>query len=166
MPTTKKTIKKDGDDATGETKPVKAPVVKHATAAKAAPTGEYLYARGRRKRAVATIKFWAVGNGEMTVNGHPAKEYFKLFDQQDDAVAPLKAVGLEEATVVVRVSGGGPRGQAEAVRLAVARALLKVNEEHRKSLKKLGFLTRDPREKERKKYGLKKARKAPQWAKR
>lgn len=131
------------------------------------PVGTYIYARGRRKAATATAKMWTTGKGEITVNEQPYKKFFKTFDLQDDVMAPLKAVGLEEtATVEIRVSGGGPRGQAEASRLAISRCLLKVNEELRKTLKPLGYLKRDPREKERKHYGLKKARKAPQWAKR
>jgi small subunit ribosomal protein S9 len=134
--------------------------------AAAAPEGRYTYSLGRRKRATATAKLWQGGSGEITVNDQPYNKYFKVYDQQEDVLAPLKAVGMEGNTVAIRVSGGGPRGQAEACRHALSRILVKINEENKTTLKKLGFMTRDPREKERKHYGLKKARKAPQWAKR
>jgi small subunit ribosomal protein S9 len=151
------------------------PVVKRAAPAKKAdsekkavvtPEGRYTYSLGRRKTATATAKLWQGGTGEVTVNGQAYNKYFKTFDHQNDVVAPLKAMAIEGATVAIRVSGGGPRGQAEACRLAISRILVKMNEENKGTLKKLGFMKRDPREKERKHYGLKKARKAPQWAKR
>lgn len=159
---------------TNENEAAAKPAVKRAAPAKKAaeekkvvtPEGTYTYSLGRRKTATATAKLWPGGTGEVTVNGQPHDKYFKTFDQQNDVVAPLKAMGMEGNTVIIRVSGGGPRGQAEACRLAVSRILVKLNEENKKTLKKLGFMTRDPREKERKHYGLKKARKAPQWAKR
>lgn len=144
----------------------KAPAAKAEKAVVAVPEGRYTYSLGRRKTATATAKLWQGGTGEVTVNGQPYNKYFKTFDQQNDVVAPLKAIGMEGNTVAIRVSGGGPRGQAEACRHAISRILVKINEENKAPLKKLGFMTRDPREKERKHYGLKKARKAPQWAKR
>lgn len=127
----------------------------------------YFYAVGRRKRAVSQTRLWPDQKKiEVTVNGKNYGEYFTVYDLREACVAPLKAIGMEGAKVEAKVSGGGMRGQAEAVRLGVSRALLLVNPDHRMILKKLGFLTRDPREKERKKYGLKKARRAPQWSKR
>ncbi len=126
----------------------------------------YIYAVGRRKRAVAQVRLYPEGKGEITVNGKDYKDYFPVYALREAVMAPLTTVGLENIKIDAKVSGGGVRGQAEAVRLGVSRALLLVNADWRASLKKQGFLTRDPREKERKKPGLKKARRAPQWAKR
>ncbi len=128
----------------------------------------YYYAIGRRKRAVAQVKLYPEQKKlEVTVNGKALPDYFPVIDMREAVKAPLKAVGLDETVKVeVKVSGGGQRGQAEAVRHGIARALLLINPDYRLTLKKLGFLTRDPREKERRKYGLKKARRAPQWSKR
>ena len=121
---------------------------------------------GRRKSAAARVQI-SKGEGKITVNGQDLKEYFGYFEFQDAIVSPLKALAKEkDLDVSVVVRGGGKKGQAMAVQLGVARALLKWNEEFRKTLKTLGYLTRDPRVKERKKFGLKKARKAPQWSKR
>lgn len=134
---------------------------------KAANGDGYFYAVGRRKRAVATVKLWLAGKGEAKVNEKAYAAYFPVGELADAVTAPLKAVGLDgKADLSIRVSGGGPRGQAEAARMGVARALLKANPDYRGSLKPLGYLTRDPREKERKKPGLRKARRAPQWSKR
>jgi len=126
----------------------------------------YVYAIGRRKRAIAQVKLWVDGKGEITVNGMEFKKYLPTFEMQAAVLDPLQAVGMDKANVEAKVLGGGTRGQAGAIRLGIARALLIINPEFRASLKKQGMLTRDPREKERKKPGLKKARKAPQWAKR
>ncbi|OIO51591.1 MAG: 30S ribosomal protein S9 [Parcubacteria group bacterium CG1_02_58_44] len=128
----------------------------------------YYFAVGRRKRAVSKTKLWTDGKKlEITVNGRDFKEYFPVFDLQEAVLAPLRTVGLDGVSKVeAQVEGGGMRGQAEAVRLGISRALLVFNADLRSSLKVEGFLTRDPREKERKKYGLKRARRAPQWSKR
>jgi len=128
----------------------------------------YYYAVGRRKRAVAQTKLWPEQKKtEIMVNGKDYTAYFMVYEQREAVVAPLKAVGMDEnSKIEVKVSGGGMRGQSEAIRLGVSRALLLINPEYRLTLKKLGFLKRDPREKERRKYGLKKARRAPQWSKR
>jgi small subunit ribosomal protein S9 len=126
----------------------------------------YFFAIGRRKRAVAQTKLWLGNKLQISVNGQDYEKYFPIYELRQALLAPLKAVGLDEVKIEVKILGGGQRGQAEAVRLGIARALLLVNADHRLTLKKLGFLTRDPREKERKKFGLKKARRAPQWAKR
>ncbi|MBI4280755.1 30S ribosomal protein S9 [Candidatus Uhrbacteria bacterium] len=128
---------------------------------------EYLSATGRRKEAVALVRLFRRGSGKMTVNDKEYQIYFPRYDLRETMIAPLRAVGQQDLLDVwARVRGGGMRGQAEAIRLGIARALLKQNPTFRISLKRLDFLRRDPREKERKKYGLKKARRAPQWAKR
>ncbi len=141
-----------------------------AVAAAAAPVkvaGGYIYALGRRKRAIAQTKLWTTGKGAITVNDRPYTQYFPVAELRDALVAPLKAVGQDDkVTIALSVRGGGLRGQSEAARLGISRALLILNPTYRQSLKQLGFLTRDPREKERKKYGFKKARKGSQWAKR
>ena len=130
-------------------------------------TGKYVYALGRRKRGVAQVRIYLEGSGKIVVNSKPMKDYFPVADLQDAVMVPLKAVGMDATTdVVASAHGGGIRGQADAVKLGIARALLVHNPDFRATLKPLGVMTRDPREKERKKYGLKKARKAPQWAKR
>jgi len=121
---------------------------------------------GRRKSASARVKI-DKGSGKVVVNGQEMKNYFPHFILQETVLAPLKAVAKEkDLDCSVRVVGGGKQGQATAVQLGIARALVLWNEDFRKSLKTLGLLTRDPRVKERKKFGLKKARRAPQWAKR
>ena len=138
---------------------------KHHTSHEA--TGKYVYALGRRKSGVAMVRVYLSGKGVITVNSKPMKEFFPVEDLQDAILVPLKAVGMDATTdVVASTHGGGIRGQADAVKLGIARALLVHNPDFRATLKPLGVLTRDPREKERKKYGLKKARKSPQWAKR
>lgn len=135
-------------------------------AAKPANRESYYYAHGRRKSAVATVRLYK-GKGEITVNDKPAAEYFNNRTLMRTIEAPLVLAGQNNTTrAVVRVSGGGSRGQAEAVSLALARSLVVMSEDFRSTLRKGGFLTRDAREKERKKYGLKKARKAPQFSKR
>jgi small subunit ribosomal protein S9 len=121
---------------------------------------------GRRKESIARVRLMA-GKGEITVNGRKLDEYFgteilKVIVNQPFAVT--NTVGKYD--VIVKVTGGGYTGQAGAIRHGIARALLEANSEYRPVLKTNGFLTRDPRMKERKKYGLKKARKAPQFSKR
>jgi small subunit ribosomal protein S9 len=121
---------------------------------------------GRRKKAVIQVKL-TPGRGEIIVNGRPLTEYFPHFEWQDLVRAPLTAVGQEKKfNIAARAKGGGIKGQAEALRLAIARALVKENAELRATLKRIGFLSRDARVKERKKYGRKKARRSPQWSKR
>jgi small subunit ribosomal protein S9 len=121
---------------------------------------------GRRKAASARVKV-DKGSGVIVVNGKPMAQYFPYFEQQEVILAPLKALAKDkDLDFSVKVAGGGSKGQAIAVQLGIARALLKWNEDFKKTLKTLGFLTRDPRIKERKKPGLKKARRAPQWSKR
>ncbi|HBR80750.1 MAG: 30S ribosomal protein S9 [Candidatus Uhrbacteria bacterium GW2011_GWE2_45_35] len=121
---------------------------------------------GRRKEAVVQIKLIG-GTGKITVNEKPVNEYFAHIEYQNLINAPFAATGTEKSfDVAARAKGGGIKGQAEALQLAIARALIKENAELRATLKKLGFLSRDPRVKERKKYGKKKARRSPQWSKR
>ncbi|HOT91427.1 MAG TPA: 30S ribosomal protein S9 [Anaerolineae bacterium] len=122
---------------------------------------------GRRKTASARVRLHAGGNGQFVVNGRPYQEYFCREIDIQNAVMPLKLTHTEsQFDITVLVEGGGITGQAEAVRLGIARALLKVDPEFRALLRQAGLLSRDAREKERKKPGLKRARKAPQYTKR
>lgn len=125
----------------------------------------YSYGVGRRKEARATVKVYSE-SGPIVVNGKRVEEFFP--SQLHEVVSsPLSLLGLVAThRVEARVSGGGVRGQAEAVRLGIARALLEEDSTWKKSLRSNGLVTRDPRAKERKKYGLKRARRAPQWTKR
>jgi small subunit ribosomal protein S9 len=122
---------------------------------------------GRRKSAVARVRL-VPGSGQMIVNKRPGDHYFNFNAGYISAAkAPLETLGLEnEYDILVNAHGGGLTGQSDAVRLGVARALCQLDPENRKPLKVEGYLTRDPRAKERKKYGLHKARKAPQYSKR
>jgi small subunit ribosomal protein S9 len=127
----------------------------------------FVAAVGRRKEAVARVRLQKQGSGNITVNGRPVEQYFTTMDFRQPVLQPLQLAGLEkEFDVSVKVSGGGKVGQAEAIRLGIARALVMLDENYRKQMRPAGFLTRDSRVKERKKYGLKKARRAPQFSKR
>ncbi len=127
----------------------------------------YYEAVGRRKRAVARVRLFTRGEKEFLVNSKPYTQYFGARDVQQIADAALRKMKVtDKFRVFVKVFGGGMYGQAEAVRHGISRALVKFNPDFRKRLKRVGYLSRDPREKERRKFGLKKARKAPQWAKR
>ena len=130
----------------------------------ASESERYYYANGRRKTAVARVRLFP-HDGPITVNGRPFEEFFPLALQQMYAVEPIRFVE-GDFCASIKVSGGGVSGQAGAVRHGLARALLEFNPELRPELKKAGFLTRDSRAKERKKPGLKRARKAPQYTKR
>ena len=122
---------------------------------------------GRRKKAIARVRLIPGGNGTIVINDRAFEDYFPQGTMQYIVKQPLVAVEAEtKYDVMVNVVGGGYTGQAGAIRLGVARALLEAEEGCRPALKKEGFLTRDPRSKERKKYGLKKARRAPQFSKR
>lgn len=128
---------------------------------------DYIYAVGRRKSAVARVRLYTQGAGSFTVNKKSVEAYFSTFESRKiarEALEKIEAKGIYDVSAYVR--GGGVAGQADAVRLGVARALVKFNEDFRKPMRSLGFLTRDPRVKERKKPGLKRARKAPQFSKR
>ena len=127
----------------------------------------YMYGTGRRKSSVARVHLFPNGTGKITVNGRDIEEYFGLEPVQMVVRQPLNATNtLGKVDIVATVEGGGVSGQAGALRHGISRALLLVDPEFRPILKKAGFLTRDPRMKERKKYGLKAARRAPQFSKR
>ena len=130
--------------------------------------GEYYYGMGRRKTAVARVRLYPNGDGSINVNGKSSRLYFGERDAiAATMTAPLRLLDIDkEYTMAVQVVGGGTNGQAGAIRHAVARALVRVNPEWKSALRKAGYLTRDPRMKERKKPGLKRARKAPQYTKR
>lgn len=125
----------------------------------------YTEAIGRRKTATARVRIEAAKSASMIVNGKSADAYFPLQDMVQTAYAPLSALGAHYA-VSAKVRGGGLKAQAEAIRMGLSRAMAEVVPEQRKDLKVRGFLKRDPRGKERKKFGLKAARRAPQWSKR
>ena len=129
-------------------------------------TSPYFYGTGRRKKSVARVRVYA-GTGKITINDRDIDDYFGLETLKLIVRQPLALTGTtEKFDIVCRVNGGGVTGQAGAIRHGLSRALLQYDETLRTSLKKAGFLTRDPRMKERKKYGLKGARRAPQFSKR
>lgn len=141
---TKKAVKKD--------KPVK---------------GRYFEAVGKRKTAVARVRLYIKGDKETIINDRPLKEYFPGFTLQETVNAPLVLMELEDKfRITVILKGGGTFSQAEALRHGISRAIEVYNPDSRQQLKQAGFLTRDSRRRERKKPGLKRARKAPQWSKR
>jgi len=129
-------------------------------------SGKYDYAAGKRKTAIARVRLHK-GTGKIIINGKDAKEYIKVNELVSVMKAPLKLVKkAKEFDVSAKVLGGGQSGQAEAIRHGIAKALMEHDPELRPTLKKAGYITRDSRIKERKKYGLRKARRAPQWSKR
>lgn len=129
-------------------------------------TNPYFYGTGRRKESVARVRVYA-GTGKITINDRDIDDYFGLETLKLIVRQPLALTDTaEKFDIVCRVSGGGVTGQAGAIRHGLSRALLQYDESLRVTLKKAGFLTRDPRMKERKKYGLKGARRAPQFSKR
>ena len=128
---------------------------------------QYYEAIGRRKAASARVRLFPGGTGNLIINDKPGAEYLPRGGDMGAMLAPLLTVGQESAyNITVKVNGGGNTGQTGAIQLGIARALLKVNPEFRAALRKGGYLTRDPRAKERKKPGLKRARKAPTYTKR
>lgn len=129
--------------------------------------GRYFYALGRRKESIARVRIFTNGSGVMRVNNREMESYFPFFEHQKIVTSPFRQVGQEgKLDVVIQVLGGGLKGQAESILLALSRALVKLNPNYHKALKKVGFLTRDARMKERKKPGLKSARVREQWRKR
>lgn len=163
--TTKDTTKEEVKE-----KAVKVPAVKKAiarpTVAKAI-AGKYIEAVGRRKTSTARVRITEASKESVVVNGKDVPTYFPTADMQNiiaSAIEKSKVAG--KFAISAKVIGGGIHSQAEAIRHGLSRALVEFDEETRKRLKKLGFLKRDPRMKERRKFGLKKARKAPQWSKR
>ena len=130
-------------------------------------SSRYYEAVGRRKRAVARVRLFTKGEKGFLVNSQKHSKYFPTKDLREIADSALRKMRVvDKFSVSVHVKGGGMTGQAEAIRHGISRALIIFNPEFRKRLKRVGFLRRDPREKERRKFGLKKARKAPQWSKR
>ncbi|MDP3245123.1 MAG: 30S ribosomal protein S9 [bacterium] len=128
---------------------------------------QYISTIGRRKTAIASIKlFTAPGTGKVEINGKPLDTFFPLEKLKKIVCHPLETTNLTGIDISARVSGGGVSAQAESLRLAIARALIKLNPDLRPVLRAIGYLTCDSRNKERKKYGLKRARRAPQWQKR
>lgn len=123
-------------------------------------TKKYFYGTGRRKTAVAQVRVYPQGNGKVVINEVVTEKPSPVYWE------PLKLIGQQDVDLSVMVRGGGFQSQLEAIRHGVARALLVMDVNYRTTLKKAGFLTRDPRSKERKKFGLKGARRAPQWSKR
>ena len=184
MPTEieKDEVKKEPKKTTAKKAPAKAPKkaiakkkvediekteAEEVVVAEAAKGGSFIPAVGRRKTSIARVRLIKNGKGLITINGREMENYFTTYDLRDEITSPLKICGQEGAVdVSVRVQGGGIRGQAEATRHGLSRALIVLNPTFRKSLKKLGYLTRDSRKRERKKFGLKGARRAPQWSKR
>lgn len=155
--------------------PVKTEVVARAAEAEKKPVvlahqppaaGKYIFSTGRRKTAIANVRLFA-GKGESQVNKKPFTNFFSYEYYQQNVLKPFELTGLgPEYHFVAHVNGGGPHAQAQAVQHGIAIALSKTSDEVRKILKKNGLLTRDDRKKERKKPGLKRARRSPQWAKR
>lgn len=143
----------------------KEPVKKETTALK--PAGErYIETIGRRKTSSARVRFSPTGEKEILVNGKLFRVYFPTMELQNIISAPLNVMNVDKFRILVKVKGGGIHSQAEAVRHGIARVLVVFNSDFRKRLKKAGYLTRDSRMRERKKFGLKRARRAPQWRKR
>jgi small subunit ribosomal protein S9 len=153
--------------ANPKTKAVDEPVHKK-TAVLHPKKSDYIFAVGKRKSSIASLRlFLKKTDGKITINDKNYSDYFNYFELQQIVVAPLALLGLEgKYDITVKVAGGGIRSQAESVRHALTRTLLIVDPLYRKALRGAGFVTRDSRKKERKKPGLKRARRAPQWQKR
>ncbi|MDD5145901.1 MAG: 30S ribosomal protein S9 [Candidatus Pacebacteria bacterium] len=129
--------------------------------------GKYYEAVGRRKTAIARVRLFTQGDKDFLVNEKPLNQYFPTADLQGSAKAALDRMNcLDKFRILAKVKGGGLNAQSEAIRHGITRALVVFNPDFKKRLKKSGFLTRDPRMRERKKFGLKRARRAPQWQKR
>lgn len=128
---------------------------------------QYHYGVGRRKESIATARIYTDGSASIVVNDKDITDYFNHTELQERVAQPLALLDKKDAyRITLKVKGGGLSGQADAARLAIANALVDLNEEVRPTLKRAGYLKRDARVKERKKYGLKRARKAPQFTKR
>lgn len=161
----KKTAKKETIIKKKAGRPI--PKKKEKGGAIAPPSLKYWEAVGRRKTSIARVRLFTKGDKGFTVNGKDYKIYFPTLELQQIITASfIKMKCLDRFGVSVKVMGGGIHSQAEAVRHGTARALVKFNADFQKRLRRAGFLTRDPRMKERKKFGLKRARRAPQWSKR
>lgn len=136
--------------------PVETPIVERS----------YIFAVGRRKEAVARVRYYPKMEKEIIINAKKYSEYFPSLSLQKIILTPLELTSFSSGKIWIKVRGGGKKGQAESVRLGIARVLEKFDSNLRKILKRAGLLKRDARVKERKKYGLKRARRAPQWQKR
>lgn len=139
--------------------------IKKETKAKKA-TSIYIEAVGRRKTSVARVRYFAKSQGGIIINGKKLNDYFPTEELREIVESPMKKIKMEKYEITANLSGGGIHSQAEALRHGISRALIESNAKLRGELKPLGFLTRDSRMKERRKFGLKKARKSPQWSKR
>lgn len=129
--------------------------------------GKYYYATGKRKTSVARVRLYPNGQGKVEINGKPANEFLSIDTAMGTILEPLEVVEqAKNVDLVIRVLGGGTTGQAQAIRHGIAKSLVEMDPEFRPALKRKGFLTRDARKVERKKPGLRKARRSPQWAKR
>ena len=166
-PAAKPAVKKAPVKAEAVTHAKEAEVIKKPALAHQPPAaGKYVFSTGRRKTSIANVRLFA-GEGDSQVNKKPFKNFFSYEYYQQDVLRPFELTGLgSEYHFTANVAGGGPHSQAQAVQHGISIALSKVSEEVRKVLKKNGLLTRDDRKKERKKPGLKRARRSPQWAKR
>lgn len=131
-----------------------------------APRETYTFAVGKRKRAIARVRYYALGTGEMVINGKTLEKYLSFDSWIEQAKYPLTLTGWAKGRWSIKVNGGGTHGQAHATAHGITRVLLLLDPALRPTLKAAGLLTRDARIKERKKYGLKRARRAPQWQKR
>jgi small subunit ribosomal protein S9 len=150
-----------------ETTQTEIEVMPESTTRRTLKKGEYIYAIGRRKTATAQVRVYDAKTRKVTINGIDIAEYLKTDEQRKIVLDPLtKTKSQEQFEITVVVSGGGLHAQAEAIRHGVSRAMVMVDPLYREGLKRLGFLKRDPRKKERKKFGLRGARRAPQWSKR
>jgi len=139
-----------------EIQPVKKKIIKR----------NYFFAVGRRKEAVARVRYYQKGNGGIVINAKKLQDYFPTSSLQKIVQMPLEIVDIKTGSFTIKVKGGGKKGQAESIRLGIARVLEKFDSNLRGPLKREGLLRRDARVKERKKYGLRGARRAPQWRKR
>ena len=126
----------------------------------------FIYSKGKRKTASARIRYYKKGNEEITVNNLPFDKYFTEKNYRQIVMSPIGKTSQKGYEITAKILSGGKKAQAEAMKLAIARAIVKMDESQKKILKKGKFLTRDSRRKERKKPGLKRARRAPQWSKR
>jgi len=165
--TAKKTTVKAEKTVTSKAIPVKSMGEKVIQTPVVRRTGNYFYANGKRKTSVACVRLYSNGTGAITINTRPFEVYFPVFTDQDKILSPLRVTNtVKTFDITVIVHGGGIHSQAEAVRHGIAKALLAFDAALRSILKPIGFITRDSRVKERKKYGLKRARRAPQFSKR
>lgn len=163
----KKIVKKKAIKKKEKTETAKKATEKKATKVEKVSEEKYFEAIGRRKTASARVRLFTKGKKEFLVNSKPFAEYFPTLELQQITQSPLdKMKSIDRFRITVKVKGGGIHAQAEAVRHGISRALILFNSDYKKRLKKVGFLTRDPRMRERKKFGLKRARRAPQWQKR